>query len=185
MRVCGLGVVESGLGWRVRCGSAGVARVLVLLRAFYPKKRALSHRNSRVQNSLALKAVQNRTCILPPSSERLSIAISQKRLGEHLVLRPESCSVTKFGSRTVCLRLCEQKKLPAAHVSYFLPLSRAAGRDGATRRDHPSRGHGSSPAALNQTSRCMADSRDSIVPGQFSFSPVLMLSYQPCRRLNV
>ena len=51
--------------------------------------------------------------ILPPSSERLSIAISQKRLGEHLVLRPESCSVTKFGSRTVSLRLCDQKTGPA------------------------------------------------------------------------
>jgi hypothetical protein len=28
--------------------------------------------------------------ILPPSSERLSIAISRNRLGEHLFLRPES-----------------------------------------------------------------------------------------------
>ena len=35
----------------------------------------------------------------------------------------------------------------------------------------PSQGHGSSPAAFNQMPRCMADSRDSIVPGQFSFLP--------------
>ena len=34
-----------------------------------------------------------------------------------------------------------------------------------------SQGHGSSPAALNQMPRCVADSRDSIVPRQFSFSP--------------
>ena len=53
----------------------------------------------------------------------------------------------------------------------FLPLSRAAGSDGATRQDHPSQGHGSSPAACHQMQRCMLDSRDSIVPGQFSFSP--------------
>ena len=79
--------------------------------------------------------------------------------------------MTKFGSRTVSLRLCEEEMLPATHVPYFLPLWRAAGRDGATRRDHPSQGHGSSPAALNQMPRCVADSRDSIVPGQFSFSP--------------
>ena len=38
-------------------------------------------------------------------------------------------------------------------------------------RDHPSQGHGSSPAALNQIPRCMSDSRDSTVPGQFSISP--------------
>ena len=79
--------------------------------------------------------------------------------------------MTKIGSRTVSLRLCEQKVPPAPHVPYFLPLWRAAGRDGATRRDHPSQGHGSSPAALNQMPRCMADSRDSTVPGQFSVSP--------------
>ena len=53
----------------------------------------------------------------------------------------------------------------------FLPLSPAAGRDGATRRDHPSQGHGSCPAALDQIPRCMADSRDSTRPGQFSISP--------------
>jgi len=79
--------------------------------------------------------------------------------------------MTKFGSRSVSLRLCKQKVPRPRHVPYFLPLWRAAGRDGATRRDHPSQGHGSSPAALNQMPRCMADSRDSIVPGQFSFSP--------------
>ena len=79
--------------------------------------------------------------------------------------------MTKIGSRTVTLRLCEQKPVPPPHVPYFLPLWRAAGRDGATRRDHPSQGHGSSPAALNQMPRCMADSRDSTVPGQFSISP--------------
>ena len=53
----------------------------------------------------------------------------------------------------------------------FTPLSRAAGHDGATRQDHPSQGHGSSPEAFHQKPRCMADSSDSIVPGQFSFSP--------------
>ena len=79
--------------------------------------------------------------------------------------------MTKFGSITLSLRLCEQKVPPSRHVPYFLPLWRAAGRDGATRRAHPSQGHGSSPAALNQMPRCVADSRDSIVPGQFSFSP--------------
>ena len=79
--------------------------------------------------------------------------------------------MSKFGSRTVSLGLCEQKIGPGAPVPYFLPLWRAAGRDGATRRDHPSQGHSSSPAALNQMPRCVADSRDSIVPGQFSISP--------------
>ena len=79
--------------------------------------------------------------------------------------------MTKIGCRIVSLRLCEQKVPPALHVLYFLPLWGAAGRDGAARRDHPSQGHGSSPAALNQIPRCMADSRDSTVPGQFSISP--------------
>ena len=60
---------------------------------------------------------------------------------------------------------------PSRHVPCFLPLSRAAGSDGATRQDHPSQGHGSSPAAFHQMQRCMPDSRDSVVPGQFSFSP--------------
>ena len=60
---------------------------------------------------------------------------------------------------------------PGLHVPCFLPLSRAAGSDGATRQDHPSQGHGSSPAAFHQMQRCIPDSRDSIVPGQFSFSP--------------
>ena len=59
----------------------------------------------------------------------------------------------------------------ATFLTFSPALSRAAGRDGATRRDHPSQGHGSSPAALNQMPRCMADSRDSTVPGQFSLSP--------------
>ena len=53
----------------------------------------------------------------------------------------------------------------------FPPLSRAAGHDGATRQDHPSQGHGSSPAAFHQIPRCMPDSSDSIAPGQFSSSP--------------
>jgi hypothetical protein len=61
--------------------------------------------------------------------------------------------------------------LSTAARSYFLPLSRAAGRDGAARRDHPSQGHGSSPAALHQMPRCTADECTSIVPGQFSFGP--------------
>ena len=71
------------------------------------------------------------------------------------------------------LRLLAQSTdmCPCNHVPCFLPLSRAAGSDGATRQDHPSQGHGSSPAALQQKPRYMADSRDSIVPGQFSFSP--------------
>ena len=51
--------------------------------------------------------------VLPPCSERLSIAISRKRPGEYLFLRPESCSMTKIGLRTVSLRLCEQKIHPA------------------------------------------------------------------------
>ena len=79
--------------------------------------------------------------------------------------------MTKFGSRTVSLRQSQQKLCPREHVPYFLPLSRAAGRDGATRRDHPSQGHGSSPAALNQMPRCTAYECASIVPGQFSFGP--------------
>ena len=77
------------------------------------------------------------------------------------------------------LRQSQQKLCPPKHVPYFLPLSRAAGRDGATRRDHPSQGHGSSPAALNQMPCCTADECASIVPGQFFFGPDLMLSYQP------
>ena len=86
-------------------------------------------------------------------------------------LRPESRSTTKFGSRTdqCSLRLCFSTE--TADVPYCFALSRAAGRDGATRRDHPSQGHGSSPAAFNQMPRCMADIRDSTVPGQFSISP--------------
>ncbi len=79
--------------------------------------------------------------------------------------------MTKFGARTVYLRQSQQKLCPPQHVPYFLPLSRAAGRDGATRRDHPSQGHGSSPAALHQMPRCTADECTSIVPGQFSFGP--------------
>jgi len=97
-------------------------------------------------------------------------------------LRPESRSTTKFGSRTdqCSLRLCFSTE--TADVPYCFALSRAAGRDGATRRDHPSQGHGSSPAALNQIDqmpRCTADECASIVPGQFFFGPDLVLSYQP------
>ena len=54
----------------------------------------------------------------------------------------------------------------------FLPLSdRATARwcDAAgTPRDHPSQGHGSSPAAFHQMPRCTADERASIVPGHLS-----------------
>ena len=62
------------------------------------------------------------------------------------------------------------------HVRTFLAFSPSrallrAGRDGATRRHHPSQGHGPSPEAFHQIPCCMADSRDSIVPAQFSFSP--------------
>ena len=79
------------------------------------------------------------------------------------------------------LRLCEQKVVPVS--KYLLttgsrpprsllspPLARCwpRWRDAA---GPPSQGHGSSPAALNQMPRCVADSRDSIVPLQFSFSP--------------
>ena len=76
--------------------------------------------------------------------------------------------------------------LSTAARSYFLPLSRAAGRDGAARRDHPSQGHGSSPAALHQMPRCTADNRASIVPFKWcqDSSPSrrrLMLSYRSCR----
>ena len=60
---------------------------------------------------------------------------------------------------------------PRATFLAFSPSSRAAGSDGATRRLHPSQGHGSFPEAFHQIPGCMADSRDSIVPGQFSFSP--------------
>ena len=65
--------------------------------------------------------------------------------------------------------LCFSTETP--DVPYCFALSRAAGRDGATRRDHPSQGHGSSPAALNQMPRCTAYECASIVPGQFSFEP--------------
>ncbi len=51
------------------------------------------------------------------------------------------------------------------------PLARAAGSDGATRRHHPSQGHGSSPEDFHQITGCMSDRRDSIVPGQFSSLP--------------
>ena len=56
-------------------------------------------------------------------------------------------------------------------VPFLLPLSRAAGSDGATRQDYPSQAHSSPPAALQQKPRCMTDSRGSIVPGQSSFLP--------------
>ena len=75
-------------------------------------------------------------------------------------------SFSRFGTD-----MCRDVYTPHAHVPCFLPLSRAAGRDGATLRHHPSQGHGSSPAALHQKPRCIADSRDSIVPVQFSSLP--------------
>jgi hypothetical protein len=61
-------------------------------------------------------------------------------------------------------RLLAQFLLHGAPRSLLPPLSRALGRDGATRRDHPSQGHGSSPAALNQMPRCTTDKRASVGP---------------------
>ena len=62
--------------------------------------------------------------------------------------------------------------LKSSPSSFAFSPSRAllAASDGATRH-HPSQGHGSSPAALRQKPRCMANSRDSIVPVQFSSLP--------------
>ena len=57
------------------------------------------------------------------------------------------------------------------YVPYFLPLSDRPAARWRDAGDHPSQGNGSSPAAFHQMRRCMPDSRDSIVPGQFSFSP--------------
>ena len=48
---------------------------------------------------------------------------------------------------------------------YLLPPVRSLPRDGATPRDHPSQGHGSSPAAFHQIPRYTADECASIVPG--------------------
>ena len=60
---------------------------------------------------------------------------------------------------------------PPLRVPFLLPSRALLARDGATRQDYPSQAHSSPPAALQQNPRCMADSRDSIVPGQSSFSP--------------
>ena len=60
---------------------------------------------------------------------------------------------------------------PRVRVPFLLPSRALLARDGATRQDYPSQAHSSPPAALQQKPRCMADSRDSIVPGQSSFSP--------------
>jgi hypothetical protein len=68
-------------------------------------------------------------------------------------------------------RLLRQTANQRATFLAFSPSSRAAGSDGATRRHHPSQGHGSSPEAFHPIPGCMADIHDSIVPGQFSFSP--------------
>ena len=59
------------------------------------------------------------------------------------------------------------------NVPYFsspCPIGMPIGqrRDGATPRDRPSQGHGSSPAAFHQMPRCTADERASIVPGHLS-----------------
>ena len=61
----------------------------------------------------------------------------------------------------------------ASHRRTILASSplRAGGCDGATRRQHPSQGHGSSRKDFHQMPRCMAGSRDSKVPEHFSFSP--------------
>ena len=59
-------------------------------------------------------------------------------------------------------------RAPTFHT--FPPPVRSASRsprDSAT-RDHPSQGHGSSPAAFHQMPRCTADGRASIVPGHLS-----------------
>ena len=69
------------------------------------------------------------------------------------------------------LKTFEADCKPGNHVPCFLPSSRAAGSDGATRRRHPSQSHGSSPEAFHPIPGCMADSRVSIVPGQFSSLP--------------
>ena len=82
-----------------------------------------------------------------------------------IVIHDQKCVQNEFLT-TFGTEMC-----PRRHAPCFLPLSRAAGSDGATRQDHPSQGHGSSPAAFHQMQRCIPDSRDSIVPGQFSFSP--------------
>ena len=58
-----------------------------------------------------------------------------------------------------------------AELYLLPPPSRAGGCDGATRRQHPSQGHGSSRKDFHQMPRCMAGSRDSKVPEHFSFSP--------------
>ena len=60
---------------------------------------------------------------------------------------------------------------PAVTFHTFPPPVRSASsaiRDGATPRDRPSQGHGSSPAAFHQMPRCTADERASIVPGHLS-----------------
>ena len=57
------------------------------------------------------------------------------------------------------IRRCE-------NVPYFSsPCPIGQPRDGATPRDHPSQGHGSSPAAFHQMPRYTADECASIVPG--------------------
>ena len=106
----------------------------------------------------------------------VSIAIDRKRLGEQPVLRPESCSMT----RTVSPRLCEQK-LVRGHVPYFLPLSRAAGRDGATRGGTT---RPKATARLQQLSiRCHAVWQIAVTQWCQDSSHcrrILMLSYQLC-----
>ena len=52
-------------------------------------------------------------------------------------------------------------------------------RDDAT-RDHPSKGHGSSPAALNQMPRCMSDSRDSMMQGASTYNEVMLHPHTSC-----
>jgi hypothetical protein len=51
------------------------------------------------------------------------------------------------------------------------PLARLLAAMARRRRHRPSQGHGSSPAALHQKPWCMTDSRDSIMPVQFSSLP--------------
>jgi hypothetical protein len=79
----------------------------------------------------------------------------------------------KIGSRTVSLRLCEQKLCSHAACSLLSPpLARYSGRD---RRDpvttRPKATARLQQAALNQMPRCTADECASILPGQFSFGP--------------
>ena len=72
-------------------------------------------------------------------------------------------------ARHSCKKFDLNRRNASVRVIFF-PRALLA-RDGAPPRDHPSQGHGSSPAALHQKQCCVADCCASIVPEQFSFSP--------------